>query len=185
MFPRSRILMPLALIVAVAACSKSTETSPTSASPAPSGAASSSAVTATPAAPAPVAAASEPTQGFTLTMAGVDAYLGAMRNLARLAEKNPEIDDLTSMNASNENTTQFAARLRRNPQAVAAITSAGLSPEEFAQTGEALVVGMMTAGALESGALKKIPDGIDPQFVDFAKQNKAALAAKFKTGQAQ
>jgi hypothetical protein len=109
----------------------------------------------------------------------VDGYLAAARNLGQLAEKDPALEDTTAMNA-DENVEQYAARLRANPQVALAITKAGLTPEQFARTGEALLGGMMTAGALESGALKKIPDGIDPQFVAFAQQNKAALAQRMK-----
>ena len=109
----------------------------------------------------------------------VDGYIAANRNLGALVQKNPALDDATSMNG-NENAEQFAARLRANPQVATAIAKAGLTPEEFARTGEALLGGMMTAGALESGALKRIPDGIDPQHVAFAQQNKAALAQRMK-----
>lgn len=110
----------------------------------------------------------------------VDGYLAAVRNLGELARKNPELEDVTAMNASEENEAQYAARLRANPQVAAALAKAGLTPEDFSRTGQALAGGMMTAGALESGALKKIPDGIDPQYVAFAQQNKAALAQRMK-----
>lgn len=131
----------------------------------------------------PAMTAPAPVQDFTLTMDRVDAYIGAIRNLGVLAQKDPSLEDITAMNASEEDENQYAARLRKHPAVAAAIASAGLTPEEFAQTGSALMAGMMTAGAMESGALKKIPDGIDPQFVEFARQNKAALAAKLKSMQ--
>ena len=50
---------------------------------------------------------------------------------------------------------QIRSRLRANPQVAAALAKAGLTPEDFSRTGQALAGGMMTAGALESGALKK------------------------------
>src|SRR4051794_27358014 len=106
MFPRTRFLMLLVLLIAVAGCSKSTETHPADTKPAASGTTSPSTATSTAAATAPGVTAPEPSQGFTLTMSGVDSYLAAIRNLAKLAEKNPAFDDLISMNASNENSTQ-------------------------------------------------------------------------------
>jgi hypothetical protein len=176
--PRSllSLSLSLSLVTTLAACNAPShpghDTAAAPASPAP-------AATAPAAAPATPAEAS-PATPFTLTMGKVDGYLAAVRNLGELARKNPELEDVTAMNASEENEAQYAARLRANPQVAAALAKAGLTPEDFSRTGQALAGGMMTAGALESGALKKIPDGIDPQYVAFAQQNKAALAQRMK-----
>jgi len=171
-----RGLLPLSLLVLIAACnapSHSDAGAPAATAPAPAAAAPTT---------APVAAS--PAVHFTLTMGKVDAYIAAIRNLGALAEKNPALEDITAMNASEENEEQYAARLRANPQVAAALAKAGSTPEDFARTGQALAGGMMAAGALESGALKKIPDGIDPQYVAFAQQNKAALAQRLKAAAA-
>ena len=166
-----RALLPLSLVALVAACN----------APSPSvlGAPAATASTSAPAAvapattpAAPAAAAASPAVHFTLSMDKVDAYIAAIHNLGELARKNPALEDVTAMNASEENSEQYDARLRANPQVAAAIAKAGSTPEDFARTGEAMLGDMMTAGALESGALKKIPDGIDPQYVAFAQQNK-------------
>ena len=63
----------------------------------------------------------------------------------------------------SESVDQYIARIDANPQAKAMVTSAGMSVSDYAHTNEAMLEGMMTAGALKSGALKKIPDGINPQ----------------------
>jgi len=179
--PRS--LLSLSLVAMLAACNAPSNPShDTAAAPGSPSAEASAAPTTAPAIPA--AAATPAAIHFTLTMDKVDRYLAAIRDLGELAQKNPALEDVTAMNASEENEAQYAARLRANPQVAAALAKAGLTPEDFARTGQALAAGMMTAGALESGALKKIPDGIDPQYVAFAQQNKAALAQQLKAAAA-
>jgi hypothetical protein len=173
MSPSTRWLLTLSLVVLLPACSQtaSDDTTP--------------AVTAAPGAtPAPVAdAASKPPadadedDGFVLTMDKVDAYYATIGNIARASQEDPAMEDIAAQEG-DETAAQYAARMQADPKARALLTSAGLSIEEFAQVNEALLAGMMTAGALESGALKAIPDGINPQYVDFAREHKAELEAK-------
>ena len=185
MKPSSRTLLSLSLVSLLAACNAPTGSSQATAPAAASATPPTAASVATTAGPAtaPASAAPAPAVHFTLTMDKVDAYVAAVRNLGVLAQANPALEDVTAMNASEENVEQYAARLRANAQVAAAIGKAGMTPEDFARTGEALTGGMMAAGALESGALKKIPDGIDPQYVAFAQQNKDAIAQRMKAMQ--
>jgi len=182
--PRS--LLSLSLVALVAACNAPSGSNPSGSNLGTPSAATTATTAPTPAgapAGAPTATAS-PAVHFTLSMDKVDRYIAAIRNLGQLAQENPALEDVTAMNASEENEEQYAARLRANPQVAAALAKAGLTPEDFSRTGQALAGGMMTAGALESGALKKIPDGIDPQYVAFAQQNKAVLAQRLKAAAA-
>jgi hypothetical protein len=179
----SRFLLPAALTIALAACGKPAEQAAT---------APSAASDATPA--ASTAPASTPADsGFELTMDKVDAYYATIGKMSALAmqaatsgsqDEGEGADDPTSMDAS-ESVDHYIARIEADPKARAMVTSAGMSVSDYAHTNEALTVGMMTAGALESGALKKIPDGIDPQYVEFAQRHKAELEAKLKALQAQ
>lgn len=178
-----RWLLPLSLIVVVAACSKPAADTPTAATAADAAATTPS--------DADVATTGTPTAdtGFVLTMDKVDAYYATIGKLSGMVaaagdDGSEEMDDVTAMDAS-ENVDQYIARIEADPKARAMITSAGMSVSDYAHTNEALLAGMMTAGALESGALKKIPDGIDPQYVKFAQEHKAELAAKLKALQKQ
>jgi hypothetical protein len=178
-----RFLLPAALAIALAACGKPADQAATAPSTDDGATATASATTAS--APAD--------SGFELTMDKVDAYYATIGKMSALAmqaassgsqEEGEDADDPTSMDAS-ESVDHYIARIEADPKASAMVTSAGMSVSDYAHTNEALTVGMMTAGALESGALKKIPDGIDPQYVEFAQQHKAELEAKLKALQAQ
>jgi hypothetical protein len=175
-----RWLLPLSLVVVVAACNKPAADA-TAAAAAPADAAA--------AAPADTQAAPTADGGFVLTMDKVDAYYATIGKLSGMVvaagdDGGEDMDDVTAMNGS-ESVDQYIARIDADPKARAMITSAGMSVSDYAHTNEALMAGMMTAGALESGALKQIPDGIDPQYVKFAQEHKAELAAKLEALQKQ
>ena len=118
----------------------------------------------------------------------VDAYYATIASMSRAAMRDggngDDDDDPTAMDAS-ETADQYIARIEADPKAKALVTSAGMSVSDYAHTNEALLAGMMTASALKSGALKKIPDGIDPQYVEFAQRHQAELEAKMKALQSQ
>jgi hypothetical protein len=179
----SRLLLPIAVTIALAACGKPADQATTA--PAAAGDATTTASTTPTAAPAD--------SGFVLTMDKVDAYYATIGKMSAAAmqaassasqDEGEDADDPTSMDAS-ESVDHYIARIEADPKARALITSAGMSVGDYAHTNEAMLAGMMTAGALESGALKKIPDGINPQYVEFVQQHKAELDAKLKALQAQ
>jgi hypothetical protein len=114
----------------------------------------------------------------------VDAYYATIAKLSTMAGSDDDADDVTAMDA-DESVDQYIARIHADPKAAAMITSAGMSVSDYAHTNEALLAGMMTAGALDSGALKTIPAGINPQYVEFARTHKAELAAKLAALQKQ
>jgi hypothetical protein len=167
------IRWPLALLaLAVLSACNQTATSPEPAAQAQAPAAEASATQAPPAAPA---------EGeFALTMDKVEAYFKAQQQLALAAQADPTLDDLT-MNVSREDGTQYAARLEANTRVKAIIADAGLSTRDFSLTGETLISALLAQAALESGALKELPDGIDAASVEFVKQNKAQIEALMKS----
>lgn len=79
---------------------------------------------------------------------------------------------------AEESVEAFAARLESDVTAKGLATSAGLEVREFATVASAFLSGVMTAGAMESGALQSIPDGIDPRHVAFAREHMTELKAK-------
>jgi hypothetical protein len=172
-------LLTLSLL-ACAACTPTAQ-SPT-ASDSTAGNASASAPAASSAPAAEPTAASD--SGFVLTMDKVDAYYATIAKMSTMIRDEGASDDVTAMN-SDESVDQYIARIQADPKAAAMITSAGMSVSDYAHTNEALLAGMMTAGALDSGALKTIPAGINPQYVEFARTHKAELAAKLAALQKQ
>jgi len=164
----------LLLTAALAACNKSEPAAPaaTTATPAIAPAAADAQA---PAAPTPVAApAAEDAAPVALDMGKVRSYMQAQVNLAHAAEANPKMGD-PAQNVSEENVTQYAARLEADATMRAAIEQAGLSTRDFARIGDTLTGAMMAEAALEGGQLKKIPDGIDPAAVEFVKQHDAEI----------
>jgi hypothetical protein len=175
-----RWLLPLSLVVVAAACSKpAADTTPAAA---PADAATAAPAGTEAATSTATATATTADSGFVLTMDKVDAYYATIGKLSGMVvaagdDGSEDMDDVTAMNGS-ESVDQYIARIEADPKARAMITSAGMSVSDYAHTNEALMAGMMTAGALESGALKQIPDGIDPQYVAFAQEHKGELEAK-------
>jgi hypothetical protein len=166
----------LLLTAALAACNKSEPATP-AATTATSITAPALADAQAPAAPTPVAApAAEDAAPVALTMDKIKSYLQAQVNLAHAAEANPKMGD-PAQNVSEENVTQYAARLEADATMRAAIEKAGLSTRDFARIGDTLTGAMMTEAALKGGQLKKIPDGIDPASVQFVKQHDAEIKA--------
>ena len=179
-----RILSPLSLVLALAACNQ-----PAAADTVAPAVADVATAADTAGSDADTTPAASNDSGFILTMAQVDAYYATIGKLSSMAvaagdEGEKDMDDATAMNGS-ESIDQYIARVEADPKARAMITSAGMSVSDYAHTNEAVMAGMMTAGALESGALKSIPDGVNPQYVEFARQHKAELAAKLEALQKQ
>jgi hypothetical protein len=113
---------------------------------------------------------------YALTMANVEAYFQAQKQLALAAQADPTLEDL-SMNISREDSRQYAARLEANAKVRGIIADAGLSTRDFALTGETLLTAMMAQGAQDAGVIKELPGGLDPASIEFVKQNKAKIEA--------
>lgn len=184
------LLAPLALVAALAACSKpAAETTPSA-----TGASS----TADAAAAAPDASEAGPKQtdtaasGFVLDMSKVDAYYATIGKISEMYKADPSLavgkdgeeDDPVGMDAS-ESIDAYIARIEADPKAKRLVTSAGMSVSDFAHTNAALLEGMMAAGMMEATGKKDVPEGINPQYVAFAQQHKAELEAKLSALQAQ
>jgi type IV secretory pathway VirB10-like protein len=170
----------LLLTTALAACNKSEPAAPaaTTATPATAPAASDSAAPAMPAAPTPPPA--DDNAPVSLDMRKIKTWMQAQKNLAEVEKADPSLD--AAQNASEENVTQYAERLKANAKMRAAIESAGLSTLDFARIGDTLIGAMMTEAALKGGQLKKVPDGIDPASVEFVKQHDAEIKAMMGAG---
>ena len=173
MMRNARWLLPLSLALLLPACNQ-----PPADATAPAATATADVENAVESKDASAASGDETAaSGFVLTMDKVDAYYATILNIAKAAQADPTMEDI-GVQESGEPLEKYAARVDADPRARALLTSGGLSVLEFAQVNEGLMAGMMTAAAMESGALKAIPDGIDPQVVEFARTHKAELEAK-------
>jgi len=171
--------LSLALVVALAACTKPADTAPAQDAAPAATAIAAPAATVAQAAPADAAPAeSVSAEGYTLTMAHVEAFLAAQAHIAAAVKADATLDP--AMNASREDGLQFAARLEATPALRDAIAKAGLSTRDYALTNEALVAAMMAQGAIEAGMLKEVPAGLNPQNVEFVKAHKAELESKMQ-----
>lgn len=160
-----RPLFPLALVSLLAACAQSEAPAATTAASAASSA------------PAQAAAAAGELSAtnHVLTTANVDAFFAIQRNFAVAIQADPELDP--AMNISEEDTATYAARLEATPALRAAITQQGISVREYAMTSEALLGALMAQGALDAGLLQELPEGLNPQHVEFVRTNKARIEA--------
>jgi hypothetical protein len=170
-------LLPLsvALVLALAACNKSADTTTASADVA----------TATVAAAADATVAQAPADAgsidtYDLTMDNVHAMMKAQVALAAAEKADPTLD--SAMNISEENDAQYVARLESTPKVRAAIEAAGMSVRDYAYTAQSLVGTMMAVGAVEAGQLKEIPEGVNPRNVEFVKAHRAELEKMMQGG---
>jgi len=176
-----KLLAPC-LLLALAACAKQEAPSAdtgTAATEAPvQSAADPAAATEAPAAEAPQTGSLDPGT-IELTMPRVERWLAATSKIAGLIEKDPALEDITAMDAS-ESIETYVARLESHPGVAAAIASAGEAPRDYAMTSAAVTAAMFAQGMLEAGAIKQLPEGINQQHVDFIREHKDEIAAKMK-----
>ena len=171
-----RLSSCLLVAATLVACNQSEPAAPAAATDAP---ASTASVT------APQAAATLPTADaapVALSMDKVRTYVQALKNLAAAHKADPAVD--SAQNISEENAAQYRARLQADPKIRAAIEAAGMSTNDFASVGDALIGAMMAQAALEAGQLKTLPEDVDPAAVEFVKQHQAELQALMGSGEA-
>ena len=191
------LLAPLALAAVLAApagCSQPTATEAAQADPASAGTNAATAVDAGDAGDDAPGQTQTAASGFVLDMDKVDAYYATIVKMARMAQSDPSVaadndgdgeeDDPAAMDAS-ESVDEYIARIEADPRAERLVTSAGMTVSDFAHTNAALVEGMMAAGMMEASGKTEVPDGINAQYVEFAREHKDELAKKLEAMQAQ
>ena len=179
----TKLLVPSLFLLLVAACAQQ-DAPPADAAPATDSTESAATGTAaTDAAPAPEPAAQDSEAldpgAIELTMPRVERWLAATAKIASLIQKDPSLEDVTAMDAS-ESMETYVARLEAHPGVVAAIESAGETPRDYAMTSAAVTAAMFAQGMLEAGAIKQLPEGMNQQHVDFIREHNDEIAAKMK-----
>lgn len=112
----------------------------------------------------------------------------------RFAEASRRIADLTLTDASlaaaplfTEEVTRsddaaaaarvLVSRLERHAGLAAALESANITPREYAKFAIALVAARLAHGFLQSGVLKRVPDGAPASNVEFVRQHESGVLA--------
>ena len=159
-----RALLPVPLLVLLTACATRDST--------PAGATAEAA--------SPAAAAAEPTakevSDYRLDMDKMRKFTIAMRGFAEAART----DSTAAMGmsaGSGATTAQMISRLESHPLARNVLREAGLSAEDYVWITAAWLQAAMTAGSLEASPDAKMPEGQNPQNLEFLKANKAQIEA--------
>lgn len=160
--------------LAVAACS-SKDTAPV---------ATNSGADANAAASAPaISSGAEPTandiSNYKLDMDRMTKYAAAIKGFGALAKTDSVAAEAMSSDA-NGSTAQMIARLDGNAPAMNVLRQAGLSAKDYVWITAAWLQAAMTQGILESNPNAKLPEGQNPQNMEFLKAHKAELKAMTK-----
>lgn len=134
-------------------------------------------------APAAVAATAEPTandfSNYKLDMDKMRKYAAAIKNFSSLSPS--DTAGMSGLNMSgNESTAETIARMESNPVARRVLSSAGLTAKDYVWITAAYLQAAMTQGLMEVSPEAKMPEGQNPQNVEFLKANKAELEAIMK-----
>jgi type IV pilus biogenesis protein CpaD/CtpE len=163
----TRLSLLVALSAAVACSSKD----------AASDAAATGAATSTDA-PA-VASGAEPTaneiSNYKLDMDKMRKYTGAIKSFSTMSAEDSTILAAMSSGSANESTVQMISRIESSPVAMRILRENGLSAKDYVWITAAYIQAAMTEGMMASNPAAKLPEGQNPQNVDFLKANKAAL----------
>ena len=143
----------------------------------------SGAVAATPSESSPSSAA-EPTandiSNYKLDMDKMRKYAAAMKGFQSLGAKDSTVLEAAGPTNGNETTAQTIARIEATPIAMKVLRDAGLTPKDYVWITAAWLQAAMTQGMMEHTKDAKLPEGQNPQNIEFLKAHKAELEAMSK-----
>jgi hypothetical protein len=169
-------LIPLAMALALSACSAKDNAS-TASSGATSAAASPAPATST------VASAGDPSandiSNYTLDMDKMNRWMNTMKALAAEARKDSTIEDALSMDA-DKSVAQTVAKMESFPAAKRALASSGMSASDYVMTSLAYMQAAMAAGMVKSVPNYKVPAGQNLKNIEFYNQHGAEIDKQMK-----
>jgi len=131
------------------------------------------------ASPAPSAPAGEPTandiSNYALDMDKMRKWANAIKGFTALAATDSAVAEAMSAGSNNESMPQAIARIESSPAARNVLRQAGLSARDYMMITAAYLQAGMTEALLSSNPQAKIPEGQNPQNVEFYKAHKAEL----------
>lgn len=156
-------LSMLALVLITAACT-SKDAAPTDSAAGP--------------AAGQVVSGAEPTandiSNYKLDMDKMRRYAATIKGFQNLSASDSAAAEAMSTGA-NESTAQMIAKLERNPIVMRVLRDNGLSARDYVWITAAWLQAAMTQGILESSPEAKMPEGQNPQNVEFLEANRAAI----------
>jgi len=174
--PRRAALLTLLVFTATACKSKDVSPADSAAAAGADVAASTSEI--------PSTSGAEPTanevSNYRLDMDKMRRYTAALKGFSTLSAQDSAAAAAMGSSSSNESTAQMIARIEGNPIAMRELRKAGLSAKEYVWITAAWLQAAMTQGMLESSPEAKLPEGQNPQNVEFLKANKAELERLMK-----
>ena len=138
----------------------------------------SAAAAATPEATTPATSGAEPTaneiSNYKLDMDKMQKYGAAMKGFQSLSAADSSALEAVGSNA-NESMAETISRIKSSPIATKVLRDAGLSAEDYVWITAAWLQAAMTEAVLASSKDAKLPDGQNPQNVEFVRAHRAEL----------
>lgn len=116
---------------------------------------------------------------YRLDMDKMKKYSIAIKGFTTLAKTDSAAAEAMSSNP-NATTSEMIARLESNRAAMRVLSEAGLSAKEYVWITAAWLQAAMTQGVLESSPQAKLPEGQNPQNMEFLRSHKSELEAMRK-----
>jgi ABC-type glycerol-3-phosphate transport system substrate-binding protein len=111
---------------------------------------------------------------YTLDMDKIQKLTAFMNNAAAYKKSHPGEDINVSMDASDNLETSIQ-KIEANPTARDLLQKSGLTARDYVLTISAYLGAGMTAAMLDTNPNAKIPEGVNPQNVEFIRTHKAEL----------
>jgi|SRR5687767_6690933 len=131
----------------------------------------------------PVTAGPEPTatelSNYKLDMDKMRRFTAAMRGFTEASKKDSTLA-IGMSTGSGASTEQLITTIENNRLARNVLRRAGLSAKEYVWITGAWLQAAMTAGIMEASPQAKLPEGQNPQNIEFLKANKAEIEAMMK-----
>jgi hypothetical protein len=113
---------------------------------------------------------------YKLDMDKMRKYAAAVKGFQSLGKQDSMALEAVAAK-SNESTAQTIARIEGSPIAMRVLRDAGLSAKDYVWITAAWLQAAMTQGILETSKEAKLPEGQNPQNIEFIKAHKAELDA--------
>lgn len=125
-----------------------------------------------------IAATAEPTandiSNYELDMDRMRKYAKAIQGFSALATTDSAAAEAMASNA-NESTARMIAKLESSPAAMNVLRNAGLTPRDYVWITAAYLQAAMSLAMLESNKAAKLPEGQNPQNLEFLREHKAEI----------